>query len=93
MPIPAFLEKLVAMRSWPIGEEWKKEKGCRSPLDRANHCIALKDLMQCGDQPEREKRRPLHLEKLTNHSIPAARWRCKSTVLVVRELAVEFDSQ
>ena len=71
----------------------EKERACRSPLDRANHCIALKDLMQCGDQPEREKRRPLHLEKLTNHSIPAARWRCKSTVLVVRELAFEFDSK
>jgi hypothetical protein len=60
------------------------------PLDRAHLRIALKNLLQCGDQDEREKRLLFHLEKLTNHSIPAARWRRKSAVLVVRELAFEF---
>ena len=59
--------KLVLCLFWP-------------PLDRAHHCVALKDLMQCGDQHEREKRCPIHLKRLTNHSIHAARWRCESTV-------------
>ena len=34
----------------------------------------------------------LYLEKLTNQRVQAARRRCKSTVLVVRERAFEFDS-
>jgi len=59
---PHCLKRLDTMRRWLIGDsagerKMKKQGVSRPPLDRAHRRIALKYLMRCGGQQEREKRR------------------------------------